>query len=773
MPPGTWNDEQGPLVASATTTAGYVIETNLAPLANAVSDSLTGDTIDGAKWNVYLPTVTGGAADDASATPTANGIELHDHAYLQTVAGFTPTAATPLHVSLSFTLGDSFDYVGVTDRTDGATEATLGGPANGIEFLVDGGSNGNKLEILDAATGQFVEANAAVTFDPGALYDASITDNGSNQTFTVTDHATGQVMASVAANFTDPAVGNLVTITNREGNEGDHTATVSNVSVSTAYEGTEGGTVTLTGITDEGMPPAEVQSYVISGFATGATFSEGALSGDQWTISDPAQIAALATTPLTMTSPADFTGSFTLEVEAVAAGNTTVTQDFAVTVSAPAHWVGASADWTTSGLDWSTGSPPTTGTDAVIDASGTYAVTITSADVAQSLTIDAAGATVSDESGGSLALGGALAIAAGEFDLAGGALLATSIDVANSGSFIGYGALQSSVHNDGTIEASGAGLHIAGAVTGTGAFTIDDGATLEFGSSVDIGTTVSFAGPAGTLKLDAPWAFAGQISGTLNTGDVLDLAGFNSQANDTFQTFTSYNGTFTTLIITDETQGTAQFVRLAGDHTNAVWAVAADGSGGAEVTDPPAAESVATANGVAGTIAFADTGSDAQTATVTPEGSSYIGKFTLDPLTQSYGIASLGFAFDLGSDQINVAPGQALTQSYGITVSDPQHPDMNVNRTVSVSVGGPGNDNFVFQPGIGADTVLNFDPNHDTIELDHFANAQTVQQLESLITADAHGDAVIALGHNDSITLAGVTAAQLHQLAHAGQVLVH
>ena len=56
----------------------------------------------------------------------------------------------------------------MTDRTDGATETTLGGPANGIEFLVDGGSNGNKLEILDTATGQFVEANAAVTFDPGA-----------------------------------------------------------------------------------------------------------------------------------------------------------------------------------------------------------------------------------------------------------------------------------------------------------------------------------------------------------------------------------------------------------------------------------------------------------------------------------------------------------------------------------------------------------------------------------------------------------------------------
>ena len=48
-----------------------------------------------------------------------------------------------------------------------------------------------------------------------------------------------------------------------------------------------------------------------------------------------------------------------------------------------------------------------------------------------------------------------------------------------------------------------------------------------------------------------------------------------------------------------------------------------------------------------------------------------------------------------------------------------------------------------------------------------------MQQLESLITADAHGDAVIALGHNDSITLAGVTAAQLHQLAQTGQVIMH
>jgi hypothetical protein len=35
------------------------------------------------------------------------------------------------------------------------------------------------------------------------------------------------------------------------------------------------------------------------------------------------------------------------------------------------------------------------------------------------------------------------------------------------------------------------------------------------------------------------------------------------------------------------------------------------------------------------------------------------------------------------------------------------------------------------------------------------ANAQTVQKLRSLVTTDTHAKAVIELGHNDSITVAG------------------
>jgi hypothetical protein len=107
----------------------------------------------------------------------------------------------------------------------------------------------------------------------------------------------------------------------------------------------------------------------------------------------------------------------------------------------------------------------------------------------------------------------------------------------------------------------------------------------------------------------------------------------------------------------------------------------------------------------------------------------------------------------------------------GTLITDPPT-TRSSNPSPSVSVGGPGNDNFVFQPGIGADTIVNFNPQADTIELDHFANIQNVQQLAALIGTDAHGDAVIELGHNDSITLPGVTQsylqAHLQSLVHLG-----
>jgi hypothetical protein len=70
-------------------------------------------------------------------------------------------------------------------------------------------------------------------------------------------------------------------------------------------------------------------------------------------------------------------------------------------------------------------------------------------------------------------------------------------------------------------------------------------------------------------------------------------------------------------------------------------------------------------------------------------------------------------------------------------------------------------DNFVFQPGMGAEIIQYFNPLHDTTELDHFANARTMEQPMPLMTADAHGNPAIELGHSDSVTSAGLMTQQL------------
>ena len=133
-------------------------------------------------------------------------------------------------------------------------------------------------------------------------------------------------------------------------------------------------------------------------------------------------------------------------------------------------------------------------------------------------------------------------------------------------------------------------------------------------------------------------------------------------------------------------------------------------------------------------------------------------------------LASVGWQFSLGDAPVSLGSGQTLTQSYNVAVSDAENPTANLHQIVSVSIGGPGNDSFLFSPGIGNDTVVNFNPQSDIIELDNFANIHSVQELASSIATDTGGDSVIDLGHNDSITLSGVTASYLQ--AHL-QSLVH
>jgi hypothetical protein len=75
--------------------------------------------------------------------------------------------------------------------------------------------------------------------------------------------------------------------------------------------------------------------------------------------------------------------------------------------------------------------------------------------------------------------------------------------------------------------------------------------------------------------------------------------------------------------------------------------------------------------------------------------------------------------------------------------------------------GGTGNDTFVFNANFGKDTVTDFDVNHDVLALsDTLFTNDTVAQVLSQ-THDTHAGAVITVDVHDTITLLGVTTAQL------------
>jgi len=341
--------------------------------------------------------------------------------------------------------------------------------------------------------------------------------------------------------------------------------------------------------------------------------------------------------------------------------------------------------------------------------------------------------------------------------------------------------------NMGTLEASHGGiLQIDDPVQNLGGNALIEGGILDFVSTTNV-NHITFDNGIGTPSygelifndLSAGYSaaidgFAGK-EGDLGHSDAIDLAHVQRSAIS----YSEHGGN--TIITIQEGHGAVAVLTLAGFTGD--LDLDSDGHGGTLISDPPPTDSAATAaspvvsstptaDGDAGTVTFADADSSSTpTATVTPESSNDLGQFSLGAVTESNGSASV--EFDFNGDQVHPASGQTLTQSYNVSLTDAQNPAVDQSQAGAVTIGGPGNDNFVFAPGVGADTVLNFNPQQDTIEFDHFANVQTVQELQSLITTNTHGDAVIDLGNHDSVTLANTTTAQLQQAIQAGHVLLH
>ncbi len=318
----------------------------------------------------------------------------------------------------------------------------------------------------------------------------------------------------------------------------------------------------------------DAASVTISGLPSDVTLTDSA--GDTLTVSN----GTITLTKSELTGLALHTSGqdeiITLSVTATNSGDGwTATKTLVVDVSShTTHWeTGSDGEWTTaSSWTWSGPSGPTSSDDALIDASGVYTVSIDSPDVAHSLTINDAGATVVDSA--SLSLSSALTVDAGVFELAGGTLEAGSI----FGQVSGYGAVSGTIVTSAMIADSGGSL--------IGSLTIDSGAVLELqGSSAENVTFANNAGDTGTLVLDDPTAFSGQISaftGTSTISDAIDLKGIDFNSGKFVDTYA--NGVLT---VSDGTN-TVQIQFTGPDaYTLANFKFASDGNGGTLVTDPP------------------------------------------------------------------------------------------------------------------------------------------------------------------------------------------
>jgi Ca2+-binding RTX toxin-like protein len=96
----------------------------------------------------------------------------------------------------------------------------------------------------------------------------------------------------------------------------------------------------------------------------------------------------------------------------------------------------------------------------------------------------------------------------------------------------------------------------------------------------------------------------------------------------------------------------------------------------------------------------------------------------------------------------------------------PQRRDSHTTSSADQTLTGTGgNDTFVFAPGFGHDTITNFQPTTDVLQIEHSAFAN-VQALLAATQDDGHGNVVITIDLHDTITLQHVTLTPLQ--AHQG-----
>jgi VCBS repeat-containing protein len=149
----------------------------------------------------------------------------------------------------------------------------------------------------------------------------------------------------------------------------------------------------------------------------------------------------------------------------------------------------------------------------------------------------------------------------------------------------------------------------------------------------------------------------------------------DTEASSNFLNVTWDGGATPILALTDVFGGLTRYsfdVVASSAHTTLAFTYADDGTGlhvdqvtlGAATGQPTESSD--------GTIAFSDIETaDTHTANFTPDGSGYLGTFSIDPLSESGGSGSVAWHYTVNNSDIQfLAAGQQLIQSYTVNVTD-------------------------------------------------------------------------------------------------------
>jgi hypothetical protein len=221
-------------------------------------------------------------------------------------------------------------------------------------------------------------------------------------------------------------------------------------------------------------------------------------------------------------------------------------------------------------------------------------------------------------------------------------------------------------------------------------------ATIATGASLTIATAsseaVTFTGDTGSLVLNDPEGFTGQIIGFTGTApdaahsDTIDLVGINYDSSSFAE---SYNSTTGLLTVSDGTNT----ANVTFDDFNATLDFASDGNGGTLITDPPAANETTKAH------------------------------------------TDWGMKFDDDHLELNQSQNSPADHTDG-------------QRSAWLS-----GDNFMFHATLGEQQGIGHNQSQIADEFQNHPATQTAQQLTALVTPDPHHAAFIDLIHTDHVTL--------------------